>query len=262
MAGYDQPRESGPRGVFSNPEDVEVSGAEQHKAMGQVVHPYTWNIDLGHEGFFTQRVEIDDTTVYHCADQLLKSHLYSALGAAWFAKMDLIVWMDAPPERIMEVPEARRHQTPRLRSDGTIKSRPFTYWTLGGDHFGLGMAMNRLRLKPGPIWERLGLVYEEGRFPFGKDRTDITVRYLKIDHKKTLIPPHRFELMNVVDSQYFLQGTPTRQMGMAETIIHVFDRESAMKNFPEIFEAGMTYDELAEGFAKRMALEEASELGN
>ena len=258
MEGYNQPRNT-KKGLFSHEGDVEVSGAERLAALARVEEDakdrYHWNLSLGHEGFFTQRVEVDDVSAYHVADQLFKSHLYTVLGAAWFLKRDIIIWMDSPQERLMLHPEAKRGLTPRLSQDGVIKTRPFTYWTLHGDSFGLGMAMNRFRLLNGEIWEKMGLIYEEGRFPFGKDNTDVTVRYLKIDHKKTLVPPHRFQIMHVVDSAYFLHGTPN-QLGMSETICHVFDREEAMEKFPEVFERGLTYDDIADGFARRLADEE------
>ena len=176
---------------------------------------------------------VDPATVASAANHLVCSHLHMAVGAAWFNRKNLIVWMDAPMEMVHDHKEAHREIWPRFRCDGTVARRKYSVMGLDSLFFGLAPAMQRFRLQPSCFWGKIGMHYRQGILPEIDPKRPI--RWLELDYRKTLRPDTRFLLFSLIDKDFRTSLIPESNRRLVEAILHVYRKEEAIKWFPDLF---------------------------
>ena len=130
---------------------------------------YAWNNTPKRDHKIAKCKEVSMESVLGAADHLIRSHLYSAVRAAWSNRMDLVVWIDADINAIQGHPRAQKSCTSYRGTFGCgapqTKSRSYSFVKLDDKYYGLSPAMNSFRLFPGTIWTRIGCRYKEAVIP-------------------------------------------------------------------------------------------------
>ena len=160
---------------------VDPKQLEKNKEVRSTVPRYRWaNVYDTCDGNMTLLTnDVSEFSIYEAGEKVLKSHVFSALGAALHEGCDIIVWIDWPLSLVQASCEKRTAN--RVYWGSSIKSRKYDYLYLEGDCFGLSPAMQSFRFKDDQHLRTLGLKLQEARFSFTTDLWDEKVRYLQLD---------------------------------------------------------------------------------
>ena len=157
-------------------ETVELD-EEENKAEVSPLPAYNWVQEKrgALNMMITMTDDVDELSTYTVGEQLFKSHVYSALGAALFEGSDIIIWIDWP----LELVKARSSpwETKRVYWGENIKARRYNLLENNGDYFGLSPAMQEFRIKMDATLVQYGLHLRSSQFDFTEEWDD-EVRYL------------------------------------------------------------------------------------
>ena len=168
-------------------------------------------------------------SVWRAANQLLRSHIYMATGAAWAIAENIIIWTSKGYYNVRDHPDMAKVQVDRIAIDGEERRRPFDMMELGGYKYAMSPALSELRFDGHPYWKTIGLQYKVGQLPLvGR------CAWLEVDHKETLMPENRVNLLYLIDGDFKKTVAPISSKRMRKAILKVFDEEFIEKTFPEI----------------------------
>ena len=161
---------------------------------------YVWCNQLTDRPNMPLSLSYDLEDIGDVAEHVLKSTVYSALGAVLHLGSAMTVWIDWDHRAMSEISMLTSNSTPRTYYSGVIKKRDYHFKEYGTHKFGLNDAMQRFRIRSDKDLQAFGLELHESRFHFieGGERT---VRYLILHPEKVKQGPYRCNLIKWLEIQ-------------------------------------------------------------
>ena len=161
---------------------------------------YVWCNQLTDRPNMPLSLSYDLEDIGDVAEHVLKSTVYSALGAVLHSGSAMTVWIDWDHRAMSEISMLTSNSTPRTYYSGVIKKRDYHFKEYGTHKFGLNDAMQRFRIRSDKDLQAFGLELHESRFHFieGGERT---VRYLILHPEKVKQGPYRCNLIKWLEIQ-------------------------------------------------------------
>jgi hypothetical protein len=170
----------------------------QDKKVEDLYH-YQWLVPL-HSGVhmtpITLSYDLDLDSVYAVSEQLLKSHTYSAVGAALYLNRTFYLWIDFPYDRIQKHSTVAKVETQRIYWDGQIKSRKYFYLHSDGAYMALSPSFQKYRFLNDQDLVQYGLQLKMEEISFSLNRK---VRCLALDIDQIKLPEIRQKLQEWLD---------------------------------------------------------------
>jgi hypothetical protein len=158
-------------------EKMSIKGESENEEVSPT--KYTWVNKERHEHMVTLTPDIDEMSLYSAAEQILKSHVYSALGCALYEGKNIIVWIDYPLAVLKMM--CQKRESKRIYYTGSIKTRGYNLLEWEDDFFGLSMAIQELKFPEDTFMREYGLAVQSGKFSFMENDWDEPVKYLLLD---------------------------------------------------------------------------------
>ena len=142
-------------------------------------HNYVWASPFTSGDMVTLTGGLTEMSVYAAGEHLLRSHVFSALGACLYEGKSMIIWMDYPMEILKT--HGIKVETKRIYWNSSFKTRGYSCLKFGEQLFGLSEACQEFRIKDDLILKKFGLELKEGYFPFQMQDWKRKIRYLEIN---------------------------------------------------------------------------------
>ena len=158
------------------------------------VSGYKWCnfVDREEEELVTLQPGISELSIFQCGEQVLKSAVYTALGAALFEGKNIILWIDFPLDLVKKY--CNKQVTSRVYWGEQIKQRSYTCLEEDGDLFGLAPSTQRLKIKDDTYLRQYGLKLKTSKFCFTTDFWDHKVRYLELEIGEIIKEPTKTKI--------------------------------------------------------------------
>ena len=140
---------------------------------------YVWATKPTIRDMVTLTEDLAELSVYAAGEMVLKSHVYSALGACLYEGKPMVVWVDYPLEIVKKY--ARKLETRRTYWNTSLKTRGYNCLEMDGDIFGLSPSCQEFRVKDDKYLSEFGLKLKQKVFPFQGEDWKKEIRYLELD---------------------------------------------------------------------------------
>lgn len=186
-------------------EELEVAERDEDKPEVRVDfkqdEPYQWVMKsaMKSQEMVTLSDDIGEVSIYAAGEQVFKSHLYSALGAALYLGRNMILWIDYPLAVLKKFCE--KEKAARIYWDEGTKDRSYSYLKYEGHHFGLSPSVQELKFLKDDFLGEIGLNLKTRRFGFQCQDWDKDVKYLEMDIKEVNKEPTKSKLMKYLEME-------------------------------------------------------------
>jgi len=172
------------------------------------VSSYKWCnfADREEEELVTLQPGISELSIFQCGEQVLKSAVYTALGAALFEGKNIILWIDFPLDLVKRY--CNKQVTSRVYWGEQIKQRSYTCLEEDGDLFGLSPSTQRLKIKDDTYLRQYGLKLKTSKFCFITDFWNHEVRYLEMEIGEIIKEPTKTKIKKWLKMQ---EDVPTHE---------------------------------------------------
>ena len=158
---------------------AEVDLALMEAKVGAKPLKYVWASQRLKRDMVTLTEDLCELSIYAAGEMVLKSHVYSALGAVLYEGRNMIIWVDYPLHVIQE--HGRKIETRRSYWDKPLKSRNYNCLEIEDELYGLSPACQEFRMKDDKSLTEYGLYLKKKVFPFQGENWTEEIRYLELD---------------------------------------------------------------------------------
>ena len=188
---------------------------------------YVWATTPEQRNMVTLTEDIQEISVYAAGEAVLKSHIFSALGACLYEGKSMIVWIDYPIDIIKRY--ASKLETKRIYWNGSFKDRGYNCLQNGQDLFGLSPACQEFRIKDDAALQEFGLELKEDEFDFQETGWKRKVRFLEINVDKVTQEPQMSKIKKWLNMEEDKDEIKDKALDMQKELKERYERLERMK---------------------------------
>ena len=166
---------------------IEKKQSEEEEKVRVKSTSYVWATQPSKQDMMTLTEDLSELSVYAAGEMVLKSHIYSALGAALYEGRNIIIWVDYPLSIVQKF--GIKKETRRSYWNQSLKTRYYNCVEFDDEIFGLSPACQEFRMKDDKSFREYGIYLKKGVFGFQDGDWNEEIRYLVIDKDEVTKEP-------------------------------------------------------------------------